>query len=326
MQRIALTLFIAFELCYYLLIAQTGIVEYFASNLLLIAPLPLGGIIGSLLSYSFKINPAHKIILFVSIQLLVSFFYPNFSIPMLFILGISVGALAPLIINELKKASSIELGFALAISYTLGTSLFTYDVTLRMPLAVGLSLLVLIASLLLPNQNRIKTISSKETFTLFTMTLWIFLDSALFESLSRNSTISIWREGYTLFIISFHILGVIAALYFRIEKNQKELLIIVLFALSYLFYFIQEAFILSIIYPFVISFYNVIILQTLLQKDLKTLSIYMIFIGWIASGTGLFIALQNLILFVPLIFLMALIKILNTQQIQHKEKICFNSF
>lgn len=47
MPRIALTFFIAFELCYYLLIAQTGIVEYFSSNILLIAPLPLGGIIGS---------------------------------------------------------------------------------------------------------------------------------------------------------------------------------------------------------------------------------------------------------------------------------------
>ncbi|PKN14492.1 MAG: hypothetical protein CVU67_05380, partial [Deltaproteobacteria bacterium HGW-Deltaproteobacteria-24] len=102
------------------------------------------------------------------------------------------------------------------------------------------------------------------------------------------------------------------------------LLIVILFSLSYLFYFIQEAFILSLIYPFVISFYNVVILQTLLQKELKTLSVYMIFIGWIASGGGLFVALENLILFVPLVFLIALIKILNTQQIQHKEKTCLN--
>jgi hypothetical protein len=99
---------------------------------------------------------------------------------------------------------------------------------------------------------------------------------------------------------------------------------VILFALSYLFYFVHEALILSIIYPFVISFYNVVILQTLLKKDLKTLSVYMIFIGWIASGTGLFVALENLTLFVPLIFLIALIKILNTQQIQHKEKTCLN--
>ncbi len=156
------------------------------------------------------------------------------------------------------------------------------------------------------------------------MTLWIFLDSALFESLSRDVSISIWRDGYSLEIALFHIIGVVCALYFKIEKNQKELLIVILFSLSYLFYFIQEAFILSLIYPFVISFYNVVILQTLLQKELKTLSVYMIFIGWIASGGGLFVALENLILFVPLVFLIALIKILNTQQIQHKEKTCLN--
>ena len=49
MQRLILIFFIASELCYYLLIAQTGIVEYFSSNLFLIAPLPVGGVIGSLL-------------------------------------------------------------------------------------------------------------------------------------------------------------------------------------------------------------------------------------------------------------------------------------
>jgi hypothetical protein len=324
MQKIALILFIAFELCYYLLIAQTGIVEYFSSNILLIAPLPIGGILGSLLSYMIKISHHHKITLFLCAQLLLSFFYPNLSMAMLFMLGLSVGALAPLIINELKKATPIELGLALCISYTAGTFLFTYDVALRMPLAVGLTILVLLASTLLPHGVREKSVSHSESFTLFAMTLWIFLDSALFESLSRDVSISIWRDGYSLEIALFHIIGVVCALYFKIEKNQKELLIVILFSLSYLFYFIQEAFILSLIYPFVISFYNVVILQTLLQKELKTLSVYMIFIGWIASGGGLFVALENLILFVPLVFLIALIKILNTQQIQHKEKTCLN--
>lgn len=326
MKKAALTLFIAFELCYYLLIAQTGIVEYFSSNIFLIAPLPIGGIIGSILSYTIKINSQHKITLFLCFQLLLSFFYPNLSMAMLFILGISVGALAPLIINELKKANTIELGLALCISYTLGTFLFTYDVALRMPLAVGLSILVLLASALLPHASSAKKVSSAKSFSLFAMTLWIFLDSALFESLSRDISISIWREGYSLEIALFHIIGVVCALYFKIEKNQKELLIVILFALSYLFYFIQEALILSLVYPFVISFYNVVILQTLIKKDLKTLSIYMIFIGWVASGGGLFVALENLILFVPILFLMALIKILSTQQIQHKEKRCLNSF
>jgi len=324
MPKIALILFIAFELCYYLLIAQTGIVEYFSSNILLIAPLPIGGILGSLLSYMIKISHHHKITLFLCGQLLLSFFYPNLSMAMLFMLGLSVGALAPLIINELKKANALELGLALCISYTVGTFLFTYDVAQRMPLAVGLTVLVLINSLFLPTKSSFKLHHKEEVFSLFAMSLWVFLDSTLFESLSRDVSISIWRDGYSIEIALFHIIGVVSALYFKIEKNQKELFIVILFALSYLFYFVHESLILSIIYPFVISFYNVVILQTLLKKDLKTLSVYMIFIGWIASGTGLFVALENLTLFVPLIFLIALIKILNTQQIQHKEKTCLN--
>lgn len=103
MQRLILILFIASELCYYLLIAQTGIVEYFSSNLFLIAPLPIGGIIGSLLVSYIKIENKNKISLFLIIQLTMSFLYPNLNILTLFILGMAVGSLAPLIINEIKK-------------------------------------------------------------------------------------------------------------------------------------------------------------------------------------------------------------------------------
>lgn len=325
MPKIALVFFIAFELCYYLLIAQTGIVEYFSSNILLIAPLPIGGILGSLLSYTIKTSTHHKIKLFLGLQLAVSFFYPQLSVILLFLLGLSVGALAPLLINELKKANTLQMGFALAISYSVGTFLFNYEAALRGNLAIVLTSVVLIASFFLPKEEQAThTICQNQEYSLFIMSLWVFLDSSLFESLSRDISISIWRDGYTFEIALFHIIGVVCALYFKIEKNQKELFIVLLFALSYLFYFVHEALILSIIYPFVISFYNVVILQTLLKKDLKTLSVYMIFIGWIASGTGLFVALEDFILFVPIIFLIALIKILNTQQIQHKEKTCLN--
>jgi hypothetical protein len=244
---------------------------------------------------------------------------------LLFTLGLSVGALAPLIMNELKKANAIQLGLALCISYTVGTFLFNYDVALRGNLAIGLTLAVLLAAFFLPKEeNKSVNIWNHPEYSLFVMSLWVFLDSTLFESLSRNISISIWRDGFSFEIALFHIIGVLCALYFRIEKNQKELLIVLLFALSYLFYFVQEALLLSIVYPFVISFYNVVILQTLIKKELKSLSVYMIFIGWIASGTGLFVALEDLILFVPIIFSIALIKILNTQQIQHKETTCLN--
>ena len=107
------------------------------------------------------------------------------------------------------------------------------------------------------------------------------------------------------------------------EKNQKELFIITLFALSYLFYFLREGFILSLIYPFVISYYNVVILQTISKKDFKTITFYMVFIGWIASGAGLFVALENLILFVPIVLLIALIKIMTREYLPKNKEITY---
>ena len=317
LNQIFLILFISSELSYYLLIAQTGIIEYFSSDILAIAPLPIGGIIGSLLTYYLKISNKNKISLFLVFQLIMSFFYPGLSIPMLFILGVSVGALAPLLINELKKATLVDLGFALGISYVLGTSLFNYEAALRGNLAIVLTVITLFCSQYLPKKE-VKRENYQE-FSLFVMVLWIFLDSALFETLSRDITISIWRDGYSLEIALFHIIGVATALKCKMEKNQKELFIIMLFAISYLFYFLEESLLLSIVYPFVISYYNVVILQTIMKKDLKTISIYMISIGWMASGAGLFIALESLILFVPILFLLALLKVLNSQQTNKKE-------
>lgn len=319
MQRLILTLFIATELCYYLLIAQTGIVEYFSSNLFVIAPLPIGGIIGSLLVSYIKLENKNKISLFLAIQLLLSFLYPNYNFLTLFILGFTVGSLAPLVINEIKKANIVELGLALCISYVTGTMMFNYDVASRDIIAIVLSTITLISSRFLPTAELKST--NTQNFSLAIMVLWIFLDSALFESLSRDITISIWRDGFSLEIALFHIVGVVAALTLRLEKNQKELFIIILFALSYLFYFLREGFILSLIYPFVISYYNVIILQTIIKKDFKTICLYMIFIGWIASGAGLFVALENLIFFVPVILLITLLKIMSNQFIPNNKEV-----
>ena len=308
MQRLILILFIASELCYYLLIAQTGVVEYFSSNLFLIAPLPIGGVIGSLLVSYIKIDFRNRISLFLIIQLIMSILYPNFNMYTLFILGFAVGSMAPLIINEVKKTSLLELGLALSISYVTGTLLFNYEVEQRGIIAIILTSIALIASRLLPKNEAIE--KSNQNFPLLMMVLWVFLDSALFESLSRDITISIWRDGYTFQIALFHVVGVFCALFFKIEQNQKALFILTLFALSYLFYFLREGFVLSIIYPFVISYYNVVILQTISKKDFKTITLYMIGIGWMASGAGLFVALANLILFVPIILLIVIFKIM----------------
>ncbi|MDD2886991.1 MAG: hypothetical protein PHY66_04240 [Aliarcobacter sp.] len=308
MQRLILILFIASELCYYLLIAQTGIVEYFSSNLFVIAPLPIGGVIGSIVVSYIKIDVKNKISTFLIIQLIMSFLYPNFNFLTLFILGFAVGSMAPLIINEIKKATLLELGFALCLSYVTGTFLFNYEVDDRGIIAIVLTTITLIASRFLPKEELNQ--SSNQEFPILMMVLWVFLDSTLFESLSRDVTLSIWRDGFSFQIALFHVVGVFSALYFKIEKNQKSLLIISLFALSYLFYFLREGFILSIIYPVVISYYNVVILQTIVKKDFRTITFYMIFIGWVASGAGLFVALANLILFVPIVLLAIILKIM----------------
>ncbi|WP_320035534.1 hypothetical protein [Halarcobacter sp.] len=325
MPKIALIFFIAFELCYYLLIAQTGIVEYFASNIYYIAPLPIGGIIGSILCYKISLSNDKKIKIFLMMQLVLTFFYPNYSPITLFILGISVGALAPLLINELKKASTVDLGLALAISYSVGTLLFNYDPAKREFIAIIFTVIVLICSYFLQKIKTNKEIKNFTPYPIFVMVLWIFLDSALFETLSRDLSVSIWRDGFTSEIIVFHIIGVIAALKLNIQRMENELFIMILFALSYLFYFLQEPLALSVIYPFVISYYNVNILRSLVKKPLKKIALYMVFIGWIASGMGLFIALENLTIFVPFIFLIAFIKIINSQKnLLIKEKKCIN--
>ncbi|MDD3009484.1 MAG: hypothetical protein RBR70_10580 [Arcobacter sp.] len=318
MQRLILIFFIASELCYYLLIAQTGIVEYFSSNIFLIAPLPVGGVIGSLLISYIKIK--NKVSLFLVAQLILSFLYPNYNFLTLFLLGFVVGSMAPLIINEVKKTTFLELGLALSLSYVTGTILFNYEVSQREIIAVTLTTITLFCSLFLNYIKEEKELNTT-SHSLLMMVLWVFLDSALFESLSRDVTVSIWRDGFTFEIALFHVIGLFCALYFKIEKNQKELLILTLFALSYLFYFLREGSILSMVYPFVISYYNVVILQSIRKLDFKTISFYMIFIGWMASGAGLFIALANLILFVPITLLFAIFRVMSKEYLPNNKEI-----
>ena len=65
------------------------------------------------------------------------------------------------------------------------------------------------------------------------------------------------------------------------------------------------------------------ILQTISKKDFKTITFYMVFIGWIASGAGLFVALENLILFVPIVLLIALIKIMTREYLPKNKEITY---
>jgi len=318
MKRLLLIVFIGLELSYYLLIIQTGLMEYFHSNLLLIAPLPIGGVIGSLLVHFTNIKNETKLTLFLAIQLLISCFYPNLSAVMLFFLGLSAGAIAPLIIHELKKAQLIDIGFALGLSYTLGTLLFNSDVANRTWIALLLSATVLVSSRFLP--KKLQKLQSNGEYSLLIMSIWIFLDSALFETLSRDAIMPIWRLGMSGEIIFFHLFGIVLALFFKASARHKEIFVLLLFSLSYFLYFTHEAILLGAVYPIVISYYNVLILQTLLQKELKTISTYMIFIAWIASGAGLVIALHHALLLMPMLIILALLKYI--YQTQKKDLKC----
>ncbi len=303
MPNFALVIFVSFELCYYLLVAQTGIVELFNSDLFQIGYLPVGGVIGSYLSTVIKTNHQYKVYGLLSLQFLMTMFYPNLQPIHLFLLGIAVGGMAPLVISSLKNASSLDLILALSISYTVGTLLFNTDPAGRTILALGLTIVAIFAFFNLPNKTKkLKVSEQLGSYPLWLMVLWVFLDSTLFETLSRDIMIPIWRGGFTWEIALFHILGVVAAFTVKLDQEERPVLILVLFAFSYLLYFIREPLLLSIVYPFVISYYNVEILQTLRrEKSLKKLGIYMIFIGWGASGLGLMVALEEIVIYMPLV-------------------------
>ena len=300
MPRFSLIILVAFELSYYLLIVQTGIVEYYSSNIYLLATLPLGGIIGSIFSSFIKEKKRDILSFFIFLQLLISLFYPNISQQLLFVLGVSAGVISVLMIDLLKKLKPFEIGVALSISYTIGTLLFNYDVSLRGDLAVLLSVVVLVGSRFLPKEDIHREDSYRHSIVV--MLIWVLLDATLFETLSRDTVISIWRDGFSLEIVFFHIVGVVLALSLKLSNRVNESVILLLFIMSYFLYYLKLAYLLSAIYPIAISYYNIVILQTILKKDLKTIAIYMLFIAWVSSGLGLFMALNGLAFYETILF------------------------
>lgn len=318
--NIPLILFIGFELCYYLLIAQTGIVEVFHTDMFIIGFLPLGGVIGSLMAVYIPIKKEYKVYALLMMQFVITLYYPDFSLFQLFVLGIAVGGMAPLIMDILKKASSIDMVLALGIAYVVGTSLFNTDPVSRDIYGLFFTCITFIAFIFTQQREVKKNLDAKEyiKYSLFFMTFWVFLDSALFETLSRDIDIPIWRGGYSFEIMAFHILGVIGGVVLRFDHYQKAFFILILFSMSYFFYFLREPLFLSMVYPFVISYYNITILQSLYKiKSLKTIGVYMIFIGWVASGLGLFVAYVQLIIFIPILFLIVLLYMINQQSHFH---------
>ena len=306
-----LTLFIFAELSFYLLIAQTGVVELFHSDLSLVVYLPVGGVIGTLIGAFTALHIRTKAYLFLFLQLLVALLYPNLNFASLFALGIAVGGLSPIIIQVFKNGQKYDFIIALTASYLLGTLLFTSDVTQRGSLAIILTAFAIFG-------YEFKTFISKKvnlsfqkkyfSYPLIMMISWVFFDSSLFETLSRSQDMSIWRGGYSHEIMLFHALGIFAAFIFRFQRMGQITFIFSLFFVSYLLYFTKEPLLLSMVYPFVISYYNVILLQSLIKiKNFQTIGIYMVWIGWVASGLGLLIALTHTLAFVTLLFIAPII-------------------
>lgn len=297
---LALVLLLGFELCYYLLIVQTGVVEHYNSDLITLFPMFAGGVFGTIaggVSWGRANNPVHKIMIALGLQLILSFIYPQYSSFALFLLGLSVGIMAPLGIYLFKAKQQKELLFALAIAYTIGTYFFTYDAQSRTFMAVLFTLIALFSAFML-RDYRVET-DSKEVshpyLQYLPLMLWIFLDSNLFETLSRHAGLGIWSK-YTYTIIAFHLLGLVAAYYLEMSKIKKHIFIAFIFMGSYMLSYSEWTLALAMLYPFTISYYNVVVFTTLSKESsIYKLAFMMIFVGWIASGLGLAVALLEVI-------------------------------
>ena len=294
---IALIFLLGFELSYYLLILQTGIVEHFNSDLFSLLPMFLGGVLGTFLAGQswgkFK-KPLYKMYIALSLQLVLSFFYPNYNFFTLGLLGVAVGLMAPLGIYLFKGKQEKKFILALAIAYTIGTYLFNSPSESRMWMAVLFSSIALISTVFLKNYEfQTKPLRKKTSYAFYgLLMLWIFLDSNLFETISRHVGINIW-SSYTNIIILFHLLGVMVAYYIKVKDKVQHILIALLFIVSYAFSYIEIPLALAIVYPFTISYYNVIVFGALSKEtSLLKLSLIMIFVAWIASGLGLGLALS----------------------------------
>ena len=275
---------------YYLLILQTGIVEFHHSDMQEIWMVPVGGVIGIISSiYGYRYRNILVPALLLG-QMLLSFHYTHDSGLEMFLLGFISGFTAPLLIARIDNFLIVAV--ALGFSYLIGTCNFDLPADGRTGIAIILSAVAFVTSLLadMGREKREKEqYSVTATATIF---FWLILDAALFETLSRDPSMRIWgEEGYTLTIIAFHLIGIAAAYRLR-EWHHNDLAILLLFTLTYSTYSLGFQMLLSVIYPFVISYYNVIILEQFRKIHYPNLAFVALSL-WIASGFGLMIALAE---------------------------------
>lgn len=283
-------LLFASEFTYYLLILQTGIVEYHNSIMGEVWMLPVGGVSGIIASIflhkeQYRLMPA-----LLALQLLLSMGYPDVGSVGIFVLGLISGLTAPMLIARIESLWLVVV--ALALSYSYGTYCFDIIASQRDTIAIFLTLVALGASLLHSETPRVK---SPQYFSLLSggaIFLWLLLDAALFETLSRDAVMSLWGEGkYEMNIILFHLLGLIVAFLAR-DFKYNTLIILALFFVTYTLYALKMQWELSVVYPLVISYYNVAILNAFMKLTYPLLAIMALSL-WAASGAGLMIALSS---------------------------------
>ena len=135
----------ASEFTYYLLILQTGIINYHHSLFTEIWMIPVGGILGIIASVTLNNKKRWLMPLFLLMQLLLSFHYSTANVLELFLLGVLSGLTAPMLIARINTFWVVIA--SLALSYAFGTYMFDVEASNRTDIALFLSLLALIASL-----------------------------------------------------------------------------------------------------------------------------------------------------------------------------------
>jgi len=290
-----LVIVLSSQLLYYLLIAQTGVVGAFDSHIHDLFTLPIGGVMGALFNALWRHKDLKTELYFLfGVQIMISWFYPNYSLGMLLALGFVVGYTTPLLLYIFGSQGKLQLSYGLAISYAIGTALYTYPFEERGAIALVLPLISIVA-LRFFHLNRLLQIEYKKFpwRLVIVMMLWIFADSALFETLSRSEAMDIWSD-YTLLIIASHLVGVYAAYHFGDELLKQIPVILGLFIVSYILYWLEKPIGLAIVYPIAISYYNVLVFHRLIQlRNIRVTALSMVGVGWIATSAANAIALEH---------------------------------
>lgn len=290
-----LVIVLSSQLLYYLLIAQTGVVGAFDSHIDDLYTLPIGGVIGTVLSGLWRHNAIRfELYTMFVIQLIVSSLYPNYSLVILFILGFAVGYTTPLLLHLFSEQKRLSLALGLAISYAFGTYFYSCPFLQRGMIAIILPLISLAALALSGSIPSAPIQRAKMEYgSVLIMMIWIFADSALFETLSRSNGMDIWSR-YPYLIIITHLVGVYLAYRQNRGLIENSYVILGMFGMSYFFYYVQEPIWLAIIYPVAISYYNVLLFEKIISMvDIRIIAFMMLGVGWIASSLANLIALEH---------------------------------